>query len=329
MINQDFEKLLIYVKNAQNIYILCHENPDMDTVGSGLALFEYLKSNSKNVILGCSDEPIGTLKLMPNISELIHGKDLIDSFNKNKPDLIITLDTANPILLGGVYERGKSLFQNAEIVNIDHHPSNTNYGNLNIVMSYASNAEIILNFFNYINFEFTSAAAFNLLCGLVSDTGFFTTQNTEDITFLHAHELLKKDVNYSEILNLVRHKESYQVVKLRSQLLSDLKSKNNSEVVWLCIDYDTFEDKNLLKSAATGISNFIRTLENVKISFLLRKQQNNVKVTLRSNGEINILIIASKFGGGGHIGAAGFILENVTLEKAERITLAEIDDILY
>lgn len=158
------DNILEEINNAESIVILTHENPDGDAIGTGLALYNALKEYGKNPDIIIPEYP-RTFSFLPGADEIKKSSDI------EKYDLAISVDCATIKMLNGF----ANYFENAKVkVSIDHHSTNTMFGDLNYVSPDApACAQILLVVLNYFKIEITKDIGTCILTGIITDTGGF------------------------------------------------------------------------------------------------------------------------------------------------------------
>jgi len=252
------------------------------------------------------------------------------SFKKSKPayDLIVTLDTADLFMLGDIYSKNKDIFSEIKIINIDHHISNTMFGNLNLVDTEStSTCEILFDLFSYMNIKISSDTATALLTGILFDTKTFQNPNTTPKSLTISAQLMSFGANRKEIINSVYRSKPFSLLKLWGRILERIKKDEEYSLIWSFAKVSDFQEFGL--NPKEGLDNFIDELlvgvPNINISFLLtEKSPGFVSCSLRTDKDIDLNKIAEKFGGGGHKKAAGLRIVQKTLPECEEMILKEI-----
>lgn len=295
MIDKSLE-LKKLVEKSDTIYLTSHISPDMDSIGSLLGLNMALKNKYRNK----------TIKMVlkdkvPKKFNFLDIKNIeqIDVYNTG--ELLILLDCAdkNRIGIDGL--------ENIEtIVNIDHHISNPNYGDLNIVdIEASSTSEIVFELLKTMEIETDIDINRALYAGISADTGSFKYSNTTSRTHAITSELLKEDIGMNEInvrLYQNRSLEDIEVLKKILEKMFIIEDNKIAGIVFKERDY-----KNILeKDSLEGIVEFGRDIEGVEVSFFLKEDEGFIKGSLRSKNYLDVAEIASHFQGGGHTKASGF-----------------------
>lgn len=298
---KDFEKAIQLIKKYQNILIISHRNPDGDTIGANLVLNEVFKSKlKKNVISACAD-PIPYSLLF-----LVKGNSIKREIDLKNTELIITVDCSSKNQI-----KYEELFnKKIPIINIDHHPSNSNYGKVNIVDSdAASTTEIVFDFLKFIEASITPYHATCLLAGIYCDTGSFMHSNTKAKTYKMASILLESGASVSSIIKNMFQTKTIEQLRLWGKVLSNTRINKNGTVVSKVTTND-FDETKALPSDLSGIVNYLNSIPESKMSILLSEDmKGNVKGSVRSGkGNVDASTICEQLGGGGHKKAAGFTI---------------------
>ena len=199
------------MNNSSNILLITHKNPDGDGLGTLSALAMYLKSLNKKFQLFCLDEVSKNFSFLPLMHEISNDQEL---FNKEKYDLVIVLDSGS-LNYAGVDKLIENMDYTPYILNIDHHKTNDEFGNLNLVISSASStSEIMYELFRLWKVTITKDMATSLLNGIIYDTGVFSNAGTTLGSLKAASHLLNLGARHREINeNFIRNK-SLNLLKL-------------------------------------------------------------------------------------------------------------------
>lgn len=299
--------------NAKDIVILTHDVPDGDAVGSSLAMYIGLKQLGKDVDV-VIPKYSKTFEFLPFANE-IKTEGRMENY-----DLAIALDCGDIKRLNGF----ANYFEYANCkISIDHHEANTMFADYNFVNPTApACCQILITVLKALNIEITQDIGTCLLTGIITDTGGFKYQSVKEETFEFAAELLSKGVNVSDIYRKVLQtisKEKFELRKIamnRIELLADGK---------IAFTYITRKDEEETKSEDhDGIVEMGRDIEGVEVSIFLREtDENNYKISLRSNDYVNVSDICLLFSGGGHIRAAGGTINGLPFEKAKERIVSE------
>lgn len=303
------DNILEEIKKANNIVILTHENPDGDAIGSCLAMYGTLKKMGKDADI--------IIPELPRVYNFLPFIENIKKEGKEDYDLAISLDCATIKLLNGwskYFETAKSK------VVIDHHSSNTMYGDYNYINPDApACTQILLNMIDFFEIEIDKEIGSCILTGIITDTGGFQYQSTTPETFEFASELLKKGVNVSDIYKRVMNTKSRANFELRKRAISRLEIIEDGKIAITYITNQDIEEINSESGDYEGIVEEGKAIEGVEVSIFLRETSKGFKLSLRSNSYVNVSDICIMFGGGGHFHAAGATMQLPLEQVREKI----------
>ena len=317
------------IQTAQHILVITHQNPDGDGLGALSALAQYLQSINKDYQLFCRDLAPPNYQFLPRLHQLISDP-LI--FSKQTFDLIIVLDTSS-LDYAGIEEMLRPLPKAparqytgtgggdqplAEVsypytlVNIDHHLTNNNFGQLNLVQNTASSAsEIIYDLLRLWQVAITKEIATALLNGIIFDTGAFSNAATSLYSLQVASHLLNLGARHKEINENILRNKSLSLLKLWGIAFERLVYNEKYQVAFTVLTLDDFRIYNVEPEAAAGLSNFFNELAGAKVILVLTEPEEGlIKGSLRTTtDEVDVGKLVQKWGGGGHKKAAGFSLK--------------------
>lgn len=310
------DKSIEIVKSSKTIYLCSHVQPDGDNIGSLLALGMAIKKLNKDVNIIKVDEIPKDFLFLPNI-DMIKEQNTLGTI-----DLFISLDNGDIERLG----IGKELALRAKkIINIDHHITNDNFGDINIVVpSAAATGEIIYRFINEMGVEIDKDIATCIYVAISTDTGSFMYDSTTSITHLIAADLINKGIDLNEIIVNIYQSRSLSRTKLHITALNTLELLCEGKVAVVSVSRKMLEECNSNMEDAEGIVSYIRDIEGVEIACILKEvEDEEIKISLRSKSKINVAEICSKYNGGGHKRAAGCTI-NKNIYDAKETILKEI-----
>jgi len=232
-----------------------------------------------------------------------------------KFDLIITFDTGNLEHLGPIYEQNAELFFETPLINIDHHASNTDYGQVNLVdVVAASTTEVMLGLLEDMEKKYQKSflseeVATLLLAGLITDTGSFQHANTSPKAMEVAAKLLDKGARQQEIIKNIYKTKQLSTLKLWGNVLSKVESDPIYRLVWSSISKQDLEDTGANAEESEGIiDDLLSNAPGAEIIMLFKyNDEGYVSVSMRSTtNAADVGKFCAEMGGGGHIRAAGF-----------------------
>ena len=290
------DQILKCIKKSKNIVIVTHENPDGDAVGSSLAMYHALKGLKKNVDI-IIPEYAKCFNELPGIDEVIKESDKVY-------DLAISLDAATDKLLNVwvKYFRGAD-----QRIVIDHHSTNTMFGDINYVdLSAPACAQVVYMLIKHYRWKITPEIGTCIMAGIITDTGGFQYSGVSRDTFNIAAELLDAGVNISKVYKKVFDTKTKSSFELRRIALDRMEFLEDDKIAFT---YVTNEDERKVNAGVgdyEGIVSEGRSIEGVEVSIFLHElKDGEFKISLRSNSYVNVSDVCIMFGGGGHIRAAG------------------------
>lgn len=316
---ETMENIIQTIKGSNTIYISSHVNPDGDNIGSTLALAMALKKINKDVTPLLTGKIPSDYKFLPSI-------DLYEDYSGeiHPIDLFIALDCGDADRLG----KNKPILDIAKnVINIDHHISNTNFGNINLVdLKASATGEIIFDLINAMNIEIDIDIATCLYTAISTDTGSFIYDNVTANTHEIIADLIRVGIDKSEINIQLYGSRSMEKTRLFIEALSTLKLFNNNKIAVVQVTQQMLLDTGTTLDDTEGIISFVREIDSVEVACILKESEKlKTKISMRSKKYIDVSEIAGNFGGGGHIRAAGgTIYENIN--DAESIVINKIEE---
>ncbi len=317
--NNSLKEISETILNSRQVLIASHINPDGDNLGSSLALYLTLKKLSKNANVLWVDSIPSDYLFLPEIENIKRKEDL----NIEDNYTLITLDSANLDRLG----INKELAVNAsKLINIDHHISNTKYGDLYYVDSESSSTgEIIFELIKELNVDLDSEISNCLYTAISSDTGSFMYSNTTSKTHKIVSKLYENGLNTDEININLYQSNSYKKTILQSKVLMELELYHENKLAVGIVDGDILKSTDTSMEDTEGIVEKIRDIKGIEVAVLIKENYENFKISTRSKRYVNVSKLCEKFNGGGHIRAAGCTLDKEnTLEQIKTNFIKEI-----
>jgi phosphoesterase RecJ-like protein len=285
------------IEDVEAISIFTHINPDADTIGTALGIYEILKHrlHKKVEVVNVSNALPHALDFLPHY----HKIKLKSDFTKS---LVITCDC-------GSLDRVGVALSGRSVVNIDHHLSNRGFGTINLVdEKMASTSQVAYRLFkpkSLIN----SHVATCFYTALVSDTNFFTTSSVNEEVFQVAHELTALGANASEVAFHLTQRRPLSALRILQMSLETLQLHCDATVAMVVSSQEAIKASGAVVADLDGIVESVRALATVKVAIHIMVLEGSYRVSLRSKEEIDVSQLAKCFGGGGHQMAAGFTLD--------------------
>jgi phosphoesterase RecJ-like protein len=299
------------IDRATNILIIAHTRPDGDAVGSVLALAGSLEANGKRATPILADGVPSRFRFLP-------GADAVQSSLWPDGDVLIAVDCSDLERLGVSPEK----LPRQPHLNIDHHPTNTHFAEINIVdTEAAATCEILYDLLMDFDMPVTVDVATNLLTGIVTDTIGFRTENVRPHTLQVAARLLEHNPPLTSVYERTLLEHKFNAVRYWGHALTKLKRDDG--LIWTTM---TLEDRK--RSGYPGeddadLINLLTTVEGALVTLIfIEQKQGSVKVSWRSRGGVDVATLATTFGGGGHRQAAGAMVEGGLSEVVDRVLKA-------
>lgn len=296
--------------------IVTHMDPDGDALGTQLAFAAYLKDS------GIEAQPVRD-DVVPGKYRFLVGVEDVPRFDQLDPgakfDTVLFLECPT-IERGG---RVKELLNdNITIINIDHHQDNGGFGSVNWVDSQKSSVgEMAFEYLAQVGFDISPVIAEYLFTAILTDTGRFRYSNTGPKTMEIAGRLIEAGADPQKICDHVYYNLSASTTKLIGRVLNGIEFCENSAICLLTLTQQMLTDTSAEQSETEGLVDYAMVSQGVKAGALLREiDEGHTKVSLRSKGLINVAQMAARHGGGGHINAAGFLLD-MSLPEAKQEVL--------
>lgn len=303
-----------------------HANPDGDSIGALIAMGLALSSLKKTALM-YNESPIPAVyRFLPAVDRVVQRFDAADTF-----DLAVVLDCSN---LDRIGTAAGAVAKIPRIINIDHHLSNTGFGDFRIVDAAAcSTVEILFRLFRAMDVVIDKDMAYAIYTGILTDTGSFRFSNTNKAAFAICEELVNIGVDPYEIAQHVYGTYSIGRLKLLNMALESIEISHNGKLSVMTLTRDMFLKTGTQPEDIDGMINYAKRIEDVKVAVMIQEDLNGRKtsavsrqyhVSLRSDGTVDVARIAAAFGGGGHFSASGFsVIAPVNELKTEMFFLAE------
>ncbi len=315
----EIEHIIQVLKNNDFFLVTSHLNPDGDSVGSQLALVSLLEEMGKRVVIIDEDPVPDNLRFLPQSDRIAFINSKLRR-TEDCPQVSLVLDCSDLERVGKVAELVK---ETDLIINIDHHISNDKFGDIDLVDEQASAVgEQIFDLIKSLGYPVGEERAISLYTAILTDTGSFQYANTTPRTHQIVASLLKEGVSPSLLAERVYRVSSFPRQKLLGLSLATLERSSDGSIAWFRLTREMYWQSQASPQETNGFINCIGSLQGVKLALLFREREDRkVKVSFRSKGELNVASLAKHFGGGGHRGASGCLIEG-SIEEVEKRVLA-------
>ena len=290
------------IEEAVNILVVSHHDPDGDALGSSLGLSLFLNSIGKKTTVYNRDK-------CPEYLNFIDSSNLVNSIENISDDfdLILLLDLNDFERTGedmSIYLKNTQ----TDIIVIDHHQNPKIKTNFSLIDANSSSTGIliynlILSFGQPIN----NLIATLLLTTIITDTSSFRNSNTNSEALRVASELINLGANMQLINSSLLNERSLNKLLLEKEILLNHEFYSDIHTLISFCTTENYKSTNTTKEQSEGIANFLLNHKEVKIGIFIRQiSKNSWKVSMRTDGFINLSLLANKFDGGGHKNASGF-----------------------
>lgn len=319
------DRIVQHLKTSRRVLLASHVNPDGDAIGSLIAMGLSLEQLGKQVVL-YNESPI------PAVYRFLPGVNRITNRAVDLPahDTAVILDCGNLARIGGIADRVEAL---KTVINIDHHVTNTRFGDLQAIDPEAcATSEIIYRLLAPLGVSVDRAIATSLYTGIFTDTGSFRFSNTNRTAFSICDAMVRHGVDPYEVARHVYGTYSLGRIKLLNLALDSIEIAAGGKLSIMTLSQNMLAETRTQPEDVDGLINYARRIEDVRLAALIQEREANgngpgksYHVSLRSDGSIDVAAIAAEFGGGGHASAAGYnvnaTLAEIKAEIIRRVTL--------
>lgn len=302
------DDVLTLIQRSDRLLVTAHARPDGDAVGSVLACWMILQQMDKNAEMALSDRVPPIYRSLPCWSR-IHQWHTIEG----KYDAIILLECDS------VERAGIDGLENYFLINIDHHTSGRPFGHVNWIDTGAcAVAEMVYRLGCSAGVRITPEIATCLYTAVLTDTGSFCYDGTDDRTFNLAGDLVRHGANPALVAQNVYFSNPPSKMRLLGAALSNLHC--NGSIAWLWINNQDMTRLDAKEEDCEGIVNYAISIAGINVALFLRElPDQRVRLSLRSKGQLNVALVAERFGGGGHENASGCTLDGPLALALERL----------
>lgn len=316
----DFDNLNNIIKFSKKILIISHVNPDGDTIGSMLAMYNIILETFKKHadMLAVSKVP-EIYKFLPNTRYIKQ----LDEIDKSMVyDLVINVDIAAKDRAG----EGEIFFDRAKnTVNIDHHKTNIGYADLNFITpERSSTGENLFYMFKSLGWNISLDTAKCLYAAILTDTGSFRFDNTKPETLIATAELIRIGVPVVEMYKKIYESDSKNLVQFQGYCVSKAKFLRDDKIAYTIVFKKDMEKFSANDECFEGLTEKLRAIVTTEIAFVAKEMKSGfTKFSFRSKN-IDVAEICAIFNGGGHKFAAGCTIK-AKPEDAVKMVLKEIE----
>ena len=327
-----FEEAADFIKNAGSALILCHTNPDGDTLGSAASLRDII------LLLGGSAKIVAPSAIPARLGFIVEGQDtLLRDGDEERYDKLIAIDVASPSQLGDL----SRLADRVDLM-IDHHHSGEPFADNLIVPDASAAGEIVFDIYKLLiaseGILPDASICRSIFAAISSDTGSFKYSNTTPKTFRTAAELTEVingaddgGLPTCDISRLLHDTVTEAEMKINAAVAERIKLYEDGALGVFAIDAETMASLGVSDVDLGGAIDIVRTLRGVLVAVTVRQRElggTSFKLSSRASADSDVSAVCRRFGGGGHVRAAGASLHASDLDEAlETVIPAFIESI--
>jgi len=290
-------EVLCIVKSPKNTLVLCHKNPDPDTLGSAFALKCILEHFGSQVRVACGDTPSSKFSF-------ITGGICLD-YVEGEYERIIAVDVASPTQLGDL----GYLADRVDLI-IDHHAMNTRFADYYEDLG-ASCAEIIFSFYKSLEIDLPTRFFECIYAGMSGDTGGFRYSNVTKRTMEYGAEVISHGIDHAEINRIIFDSKTIGEIKAQRLTYDKMELLCGGSLAVIMFTREMKEQNGIIDEDISDIVNCIRSIEGVLVAVSIKqsdKDPQKYSISSRANCEIDVSKVCAQLGGGGHVRASGAML---------------------
>ena len=339
------DRIIKHLKNSRHVLLSTHVNPDGDGLGSMIALGLVLDAMGRQVTLYNESSIPAVFSFLPGVDRIVSKiKDFCDY------DTAGILDCSD---LGRVGESASEIEQIPTVINIDHHITNSNFGNMQLIMPDAcASAEIVYRLIRRMGAQIDKNIAISIYTGILTDTGSFRFANTNRAAFEICEEMIQVGVEPYMVAQKVYGAYSLGRIKLLNLALNSIEISANRKLSMMTLTQKMLDETHTRPEDIDGLIPYAMGIADIRVAVLVRERhdsnrmfaqrkryhvslpgkdwyfpgdegellrKNRYDVSLRSDGTVDVAEIAARFGGGGHSRAAGFSIETTLADLKKQL----------
>ena len=287
------DQVLQEIRGRRRWIVTSHARPDGDGIGSALACAQILRQMGKQADVVMHDGVPRIYQSLPFADQVIHA----DSVPVNDGVIVLECDSIKRTSLNGL--------ENCFLINIDHHGTGKTFAHVNWIDSSAiATAELIYRMARLAGVPIDADIAACLYTGLMTDTGSFMFEGTNEHTFAIARELVLAGADPAHCARNIYFGHSTAKLRLLGAALANLHRQGT--LAWIWVTQEQMERFDAREEDCEGLVNYALSIGDVQVAIFFRElPDGRWRVSLRSKGEVNVAAIAEYFGGGGHKCASG------------------------
>ncbi|HUJ95388.1 MAG TPA: bifunctional oligoribonuclease/PAP phosphatase NrnA [Terriglobales bacterium] len=288
------DEVLRQIEQRDRFVLTSHARPDGDAVGSALACCQILRCMGKEAQVVLRDGVPRIYRPLPYADQVIQT----DQVNGNyQAAIVLECDSIQRTRLSGLEDRF--------LISIDHHLSGRPFAHVNWIDPQAvATAEMVYRLAREAGVKISPQIATCLYTAVLTDTGSFMFEGTNEHTFALARELVQAGADPAACARSVYFGHSTAKMRLLGAALCNLRQEG--EMAWICVTQEQMRQCRAREEDCEGLVNYVLSIQEVEVAAFFRElPDGRYRVSLRSKGGLNVAAVAEQFGGGGHECASG------------------------
>jgi bifunctional oligoribonuclease and PAP phosphatase NrnA len=314
--NPEIQQIVDAIRAHRRFVLSSHARPDGDSIGSQLAMAYALKALDKEVTIVNADPAPGPLMQFPGVPDIRIAANVDGNF-----DVAIIMECSD-LTRTGVTGLDRFL-----VINIDHHPGNTAYGNITwFDSSAAACGEMVFDLVRALDVPLTADIATHVYLAILTDTGSFHYSNISPRTFDICRESLEAGVDPVLVARNVYDSNNMGRLKLFGSVLSAMQIDTFGRIAIVYLDHEMAREAGGTYEDTEGLINLPLTVKEIQaVVFFKQTEGDEYRVSMRSKGNIDIGAVAKGFGGGGHRNAAGCTV-NGPIDTLQKLFVTKLEE---
>jgi phosphoesterase RecJ-like protein len=311
----DLLKIVDAVRVGRRFVISSHGRPDGDSIGSQLAMAYALQALGKEAIVVNADAAPAPLMAFPGVRDIRIAAEVEGDF-----------DAAIIMECGDLKRTGVAGLERFFVINIDHHPGNSGFGQINwFDASAAACAELVHDLVRALDIGLTKEIATHIYLAILTDTGSFHYSSISPRTFAICRECLEAGVDPVMVARNVYDSNNMGRLKLFGAVLGAMQIADSGRIAIVYVDHEMARAAGGTYEDTEGLVNLPLTVKEIEaVIFFKQEKGDEYRVSLRSKGEIDIGVIAKEYGGGGHKNAAGCTITG-PIEELQKALIEKLE----
>ncbi len=320
------ERFKSLVHNASTIVLTTHIVPDADGIGSQIAICLALRQLGKNSICVIEEALLERYKYLDPFDVVISLEEYLQFYPDSEIDLFIVADTNS---LNRIGEGMKRIAKTAkDVIFVDHHPCHESIMQGNCIdTSKAATGELAGDLIEALGVSFTREMALPLYTAILIDTSSFRYPTVTGNTHRLIGKLMDTGVTPPHAYNMIYGTKKLSYMKMLGKVLTTAQTTKDEKISWLILSEDILQKFHVDPEDTHAFINHLLVLDNIKVACMFREMGEQIKVSLRSTGEVDVGVMAQALGGGGHDHSAATLIKG-SLECVVKTTIEKLQSML-